>query len=233
MMKKTIEIMFILVLCAILFVPAVHAWKWETHQYLAELVCDGDAPSIDKGAIAPDNEFKDFVNHHVYGQCNSALKAEWCDGAGCFDCTGGNIIDSVAIDKAQEWILKLKSDENIYDKSYDCGVASHYFFDSKVYFHQTKSEKESCHSGFEAKVNERIKAKDYSNWTECDCEACISYSQFAGWIAQFNNLRNSTNTIIQDVRVLIRSDEPAPAGFLTALYNKYLRANWLRMIQWW
>ena len=231
-MKKKIEIILFLALFALVIVPFAHAWKWETHQYLAEKVCNGDLASVDKGAIAPDNEFKDFINHHVYRQCNSALNAEWCDGSGCFDCSKGNIADDIAISKADEWILKMKATESLIDKSYDCGVASHYFFDSKVYFHQTKSEKDSCHSQFEAKVNERIKAKDYSDWTECECGACVSYSDFLPWIEEFTQMQNSTtisSVITGQGGGGFKSDEVAPMFWDI---QKFFKFNWARLWQW-
>ncbi len=231
-MNKKISILIILFFAFAFTVHFANAWKWETHQYLAEQVCGGDTVSVDKGAIAPDNEFKDFINHHVYRQCNSALSAEWCDGSGCFDCSKGVITDNVATDKVQEWILKMKSTDVLADKSYDCGVASHYFFDSKVYFHQTKSEKEACHTDFEANVNNRIKLKDYGNWTECACGVCVSYFEFNNWINQFDSVRNSTtiSSVITGTSVLGHGSSSIET--LSAGKNVYIKfMYWIERIK--
>jgi len=188
-----IKNMLFIALFLLLFVPFSYAWKWETHEYLAEQVCNQITgcmvDCIKNGSVVPDRDFNDFINHHVYRECKT-VNAEWCENGECQDCSQGDMTDDIAITRYVHWISKSKSEADLCTKFYDLGIATHYFFDSKVFFHQTKGEKESCHNEFENNVNERIKNKDYSNWTECACGVCVNFSDFENWETEFMSEKN-------------------------------------------
>lgn len=200
---KKINTIIALFALFILVAPFVSAWKWETHEYLAEQVCNKlsincDLSKLHDGAIAPDKEFKDFFDHHAYYDCvRQGQMIEWCDfEKGCYDCSNGTLTDNIAFTKARTWLNYIEVDETMPDKSYDLGVATHYFFDAKVFFHQTRNEKESCHNAFEENVNKRIKNKDYSNWTECACGKCVSFFDFDKWEDEFVEFMRDKNSSI-------------------------------------
>lgn len=222
-MKKKIEIILFLALFALVIVPFAHAWKWETHQYLAEQICSLNsmtcvADELNRGAIAPDKEFKDFFDHHAYYDCvRQGQMIEWCDfEKGCFDCSNGTLTDPIAFDKARLWLNNFKNDADVSVKSYDLGVATHYFFDTKVFFHQTRNEKESCHSSFEYKVNERIKDKDYSNWTECACGKCVSFSDLEIWENDFMKFMNESksSSVVEQLKSKVARTTSGGSGVL-------------------
>lgn len=185
-MKETkVKLVFILAFF-MLIMPIAYAWKWETHEYLAEQVCEQiDWCIVDcmkNGSVAPDRDFKDFINHHVYRDCIKA-DAEWCEGESCYDCSQGDITDDVAIRKYIHWLLEARDEnEDLCLKSYYVGVASHYFFDSKDFFHQTKGESERSHSDFEQIVQENMKK---SGWYGCAYEVCLNNSDFNKWESEF------------------------------------------------
>jgi len=186
----------LLFVLAAFVVPSVHAWAWDTHQALAESVCpECDKSCLDRGAIAPDKEFKDAINHHVYRQCVQ-VNPEWCEaGKICYDCSQGNITDDVAEEKARFWLEQAKQKQGQNDScdySYDLGVATHYFFDSKVYFHQTKNEDYSrCHAKLEDEVNKEFIVGN-SDWQACACGVCVNAVNFDIWKTQFFQFENGS-----------------------------------------
>lgn len=107
--------------------PAVHAWKADTHKNIIEYVylnLPEEAQSrlnlekLKEGAVMPDRDFKDFRNHH---HPNS-------------------------LREAQKWL------NNNTDLSLNLGIASHYITDSFAAPHNIAGEKYSDHNYFEQQV---------------------------------------------------------------------------------
>jgi hypothetical protein len=71
------------------------------------------------------------------------------------------------------------------------GIASHYFFDSKCFWHQVTDEDYSnCHKPFEDGVGDKVKALGLSGWTVCKCGACVSGRDFESWLQEFYAFAN-------------------------------------------
>jgi len=163
----------------LLLVPTAFSWDWTTHQYAARELCDylscgACLPDILNGSIAPDRDFKDFSNHHCYSPLWNCPTGDWvCPDK--FDCP--------ALEKSDYWLAKSKEDSGC-DRFYDIGVASHYFLDSKVFWHQVMSEDyEGCHAKFEELVGEKI-GTDFDIWV---CSVHMNSSIFQGYVQEFES----------------------------------------------
>lgn len=157
--------------------PSCLSWDWSTHFYAAREICDylgcGNClPDMLNGSIAPDRDFKDFANHHCYSPLWNCPKGDWlCPDA--FDCP--------ALEKADYWLAKSREDSGC-QKYYDIGVASHYFLDSKVFWHQVESEEyDKCHAKFEELVGENID----KNFNISVCGVNITKVEFEGYVRAF------------------------------------------------
>ena len=156
---------FKLVIVLLLILPAVNAWKAETHKNIIEYVYLNlpieqqerlNLTKLKEGAIAPDRDFKDFRNHHYPPSLN----------------------------KAKLWL------DNDTDLSYNLGVASHYIVDSFVAPHNIKGEKYSDHSNFESQVSSyypSVECKDYGFSLEDLKFGTKNYQDWNLWLKTKNN----------------------------------------------
>ncbi|GEM_PF-3220962 len=171
----------VLLLFFILVAPA-QAWDWDTHQWLAERVCEDLAcPCLDtikEGSLVPDRDFKDFRNHHHYDP-------KTCKPSPYYKCP--TRYDDVALDKTRYWLERAGDAEGCERWEY-IGIASHYFFDSKDIWHQVQDEDYyGCHKPFEDAVGEKFAAGE-TNWSVCRCGACVSYGDFLKWVGEFEGM---------------------------------------------
>lgn len=172
-MKTKLLIMFVLLM---LVSNIALAFKAQTHEYIAQQVCSRfpDCAECDfqvrQGAVYPDAELKDYVNHHVYMTCAPATGATWCapNASTCEDCSTGTLTDTTAYDKRDEWLAKAKSATGC-DKYFNIAVASHYQADTYVIWHKRKGESDNCHSGFEEDIEQNIDDKNYAGWSIDAC----------------------------------------------------------------
>ncbi len=176
-MKKNIIIVFIVVFLSSQFLSV--AWDWDTHRWIAEKICNDFncqcLSEIKEGSIIPDRDFKDFRNH-VYYNPNT------CKPSPYYKCP--KYFNDAALRKTDYWLNKAKEASGCERWKY-IGIASHYFFDSKVIWHQVVGESYyECHKPFEDKVGEKFKYGE-KNWTVCHCEQCVSYDDFLLWIEEF------------------------------------------------
>jgi len=165
-----------IVILLLLVSPAI-SWDWTTHQYAAREICDRleCGQCLDymlNGSIAPDKDFKDFINHHCYDPLSECPKGGW---------TCPDVFDCPAIAKSVEWLDKATSDYGC-EKFYDIGVASHYYLDSRVFWHRVSNEDESqCHARFESLVGDEIS----QNFSISVCSINVTKGDFEGYITGF------------------------------------------------
>lgn len=195
-MKYSAPLMIVLIL---LIMPAASAWQWETHSTLAEKVCRdfdcGCITEIREGAITPDKEFNDFINHHCYNISESCVSSKY------YDCPKKN--NCPALDKMQFWLDESKKASGCEKSSRECsklsdtscqkwkdiGIASHYYFDSRVFWHKTQGEDyNKCHEPFEGAVEKKFEANDGSNWTIDTCGTSENYSNMVRYVSEFENI---------------------------------------------
>ncbi len=117
------------------------AWKWETHEGIAENIYENlpegiqnnlDLKLMQEGSIAPDKTFRDYTNHHY----------------------------PPSYKKADYWLNKTKElyANEEYDKaSFALGVASHYISDSFSAPHYIKKEPPNSHEEYEEQGAIKIK----------------------------------------------------------------------------
>ncbi|MCK4967811.1 MAG: hypothetical protein KAS12_02035, partial [Candidatus Aenigmarchaeota archaeon] len=196
-MKKIVFYLFILMF---LLPTPTYAWWNNTHGALAEKVCMdfncSCVSSMTEWANIPDAVFKDMINHHDYNLSDSCPKSsEWV-------CPTKN--DFKASKKMNEY-LKSASMKTGCDRWKDIGIASHYFFDTKVFWHTVQKENYfKCHKAFEEKINNRFVSGDV-DWTECTCGVCVSYDEFEPWVYEFEE-KITFEDAVTDVS-LIKSSE--------------------------
>lgn len=186
----------------VLTAPPAFAWQSETHARLAEKACRDFSCSciseIRDAATIPDREFRDNINHHCYFQQPETLKgleirndfhdnlSTSCAPSKYYDCPKKN--DCPALEKMERWIAESKG-KNGCEKWKDIGIASHYFFDSKVFWHKVQNEDYyKCHEPFEGKVEKRFEGGDGGNWTIEACGAKENYTNMVGYVNDFENL---------------------------------------------
>ncbi len=124
------------ILFLLLFV--VSSWTWPTHEHIAEKAVSSlsiadklNFTELKRGARAPDEVFRDFVNHHY----PSSYKM------------------------ATQWVSYSKEEfiaEHYNNASYGFGVASHYITDSFAAPHNVFFENPSLHTLFENQVRNYI-----------------------------------------------------------------------------
>lgn len=185
-----------------LFSSALSAWQWETHSRLAEKVCrDFNCGCIEEmrdAAVIPDRDFKDFINHHCYllnrsvSEVLEGLKlagefhdniSESCTPSDYYTCPKKN--NCPALEKMDYWISAAQGKSGC-EHWRDIGIASHYFFDSKVFWHKVQNEDYyKCHEPFEGAVEKKFEANDGSNWTIDVCGASENYSNMVGYVKEF------------------------------------------------
>jgi len=169
----------------LLISPAL-AWDWPAHEYAAREICNytgcGNCMlEMTNGSIAPDRDFKDTINHHCYEIVQNCPPGNW---------TCPNKTDCPALEKADEWLQKAALDTGC-NESYDVGVASHYFLDSKVFWHTVSNEDyQHCHAEFEHDVGLQIE----SDFSLSVCGIGITKADFEGFVHDFENEVSSTQT---------------------------------------
>lgn len=129
---------------------AAFGFKADTHKYIAEQVVlpyfPGCKSDIDAGAVAPDSDFHDTARHHCYPQNCVVSDPSYCPAK----------IDCPARGLAANYTSKAEFEAEKCRKAYYYAVASHYLADTHVVFHNTVREDESCHSGFEDKIDKAV-----------------------------------------------------------------------------
>jgi len=172
---KIKQIIIFMVLSLLLAVPAVYAFDWDTHRWFAEQVCNNlNCPypeDIINGSVVPDRDFKDFINHHYYNP-------NTCEESRYYDCP--KKFDNITLIKADEWLKKAQNLEGK-EKWHAIGIATHYWTDSKVIWHQVQNESyDECHSIFESKIGDKLKT-DSREWKVSVCDQTVYYDDFDYW----------------------------------------------------
>jgi len=178
-----------LIISVILLLTPGLSWDWSTHRYVARQVCSyldcGNClDSMINGSLAPDQVFRDTINHHCYNPSAGCISGNW---------TCPQRLDCPALEKADEWLTKSREDIGC-QKYYDIGVAAHYFMDSKVFWHNVQNEDTSCHTQFESQVGEQIG----NDFTVSVCGIVIDSQDFDGYIKEFEGKLNAPAPSILD-----------------------------------
>lgn len=177
---RNIVFVMLLILCQSLIQPSF-AWQWETHSALAEKACrDFDCGCISEirdAAIVPDRDFRDNIRHHCY---NLSVP---CVSSGYYDCPKKN--DCPALEYMEKWLVQSQNKSGC-ERWRDIGIASHYFFDSKVFWHKTQGEDYyKCHEPFEGKVEKKFETLEGSAWVIEACGAKENYPNMNQYVADF------------------------------------------------
>ncbi len=180
-MKKAAFLTFAVLL---LIHQGASAWQWETHSTLAEKVCRdfdcGCVAEIRNAAIIPDRDFRDNINHHCYNVSES------CNSSKDYTCPKKN--HCPALQKMESWINAAQNKQGC-EKWKNIGIASHYFFDSKVFWHKVQNEDyKECHEPFEGAVEKKFEANDGSNWTIEACGAEENYRNIVEYVKEFEDI---------------------------------------------
>ncbi|MFC2174794.1 zinc dependent phospholipase C family protein [archaeon] len=162
----------------LLLLSVAVAWDGDTHRALGAEVCEhiqcGCPEEMRNGSTAPDLVFHDTARHHYYDTTWDCPPGEWV-------CP--NETDKVAMDFAEQWVAAAENSTGC-ERDYAIGVAGHYFFDSKVFWHKVQKEKSSQHSYWEQKVGEAYgEGLDY-----CKYGICVTWQEFEGWKEEFNGM---------------------------------------------
>ena len=178
-MRIFVFVASVLIALMIIGLPA-SAWWNDTHGALAEKVCrDFNCSCIEdiaEWSNIPDALFKDMINHHDYDTNKDCPESRY------WRCPTEN--DFKASRKVQEFLDSAEQKEGC-SAWKDIAIASHYFFDTKVFWHNVQDEDYfECHKGFEQQVNEHFLNKD-TDWTVCTCGICVSYDEFEPWVLEF------------------------------------------------
>lgn len=162
-----------IIVLAILLAGA-SAWDGTGHEWLASRVCQDFSCGCPtgEGAVAPDRVFRDTVNHHCYNTGWQCQDGDWT-------CPVKD--DCPALEKAEEWIEKAANQTGC-ERWYSIAVASHYFFDSKVFWHRVQQEDGRCHSGFESEVGKKL---GQTGWQVSKCGVTLNSSEVPAWISEF------------------------------------------------
>ncbi len=187
-------------LAIVLIISPASAWQWETHSKLAEKVCRDFGceciSEIREGAIAPDKEFKDNINHHCYNLLSP------CEPSKYYSCPKKN--GCPALEKMNLWIAESRNKADC-ARWRDIGIASHYFFDSKVFWHKVQDEDYTkCHELFEGKVEKKFDENDGSNWIIEACGAEENYTDMMQYVSDFEVIlsEKSGDVKVQDTPLL-------------------------------
>lgn len=226
-------IIFLTVIMFLFLINPVLSFDWTAHSYLAQKVCDklncSCYTEIEDGSLVPDRDFMDFTNHKCY-------HPESCIPSIFYTCP--TEYDCPALVQATKWL-----NQSLYDSGctrwWDIGISSHYFFDSKVVWHQVKDESYiDCHKAFEDKVGNNIKA-GYSEWSVTVCDQTVYSSNLTMWIDEFansvpvqtNNSQTTNNTNltlptnikqkIVNVITTAKSYQTELAGLTDELFNLF------------
>lgn len=162
------------ILVFILLLGIVNSWDWDTHRYIARELCEDLECGVCleymiNGSIAPDKDFRDPINHHCYSPLWKCPEGDWT-------CATEN--HCPALEKTNEWLQKSRNDIGCM-KYYDMAVASHYFMDSKVFWHKVKNEDyENCHRPFETQVGNHI---DEDQFTVTVCNINVTKAEINNW----------------------------------------------------
>jgi hypothetical protein len=149
------------------------AWDSETHEWLARELCEDTgcnqscSMEMQRGSVAPDEVFHDHRDHHLYSTARDCPESE------LWNCPEKD--DFIALEKMHEWLER--------GSCYSVGVASHYFFDSKVFWHRVQNEDYfECHKPFEDRVGEVIEREGF-NVTQCGVS--VTKNDFMLWLLEF------------------------------------------------
>lgn len=166
-------------LAILLLISISFSWDWDTHQWFATQLCNyyscGCMDEIRNGSIAPDRDFRDTVNHHFYDPST-------CKNSSYYTCP--EKFDDIAIQK-MDHCLGLVSEPLDCQDWYNIGVASHYYLDSKVIWHNVQNENyNQCHEPFETAVGEYFK-KGIIDFSVTKCGETVKGQEFIGYENEF------------------------------------------------
>ncbi len=166
---------------------------------LAEKVCrDFDCGCIEEirdAAVIPDRDFKDNINHHCYNL------SVFCEPSEYYTCPKKN--SCPALEKMNYWLTESEKAQGCEKSSRECsklsetscqkwrdiGIASHYYFDSRVFWHKVQNEEYyKCHEPFEGKVEKKFEANDGSSWTIDACGAQENYANMVSYVNDFEQI---------------------------------------------
>jgi hypothetical protein len=166
-------------LAILLLISISFSWDWDTHQWFASEVCRyyncNCMDEIRNGSIAPDRDFRDSVNHHSYDPSS-------CKNSSYYRCP--EKFDDIAIQK-MDYYLELVSEPLDCQDWYNIGVASHYYLDSKVIWHNVQNEDYGqCHEPFESKVGEYFK-KGIVDFSVTKCGETVKGQEFMDYKEEY------------------------------------------------
>lgn len=194
----------VIVLAIYLSISIASAWSnTYTHPWLCEQSIRAifgnetyeQNSNVTECSTYPDLKFHDTAKHHCFKTCpiNSTY---YC----------GDPTDCPAYDKTLEWFDKARNESNINQKLCDFCIATHYFSDIQVPFHQIKYEDQSCHSSYESKAETRISQPEkYRNWsftTTCNdppANFTLSYPDMLGIVDRIVEEWNVANTTTVEI----------------------------------
>lgn len=167
------------ILMIVLLLSTAVAWDFEVHEALAGEACDflhcGECKDIMVNASTePDWLFKDQRKHHYYSTAWNCPEGNW---------TCPKHDDFIALEKVHEWLLN-STIATACNKYYAIGVASHYFYDSKVFWHRVQKEPWWKHKQWEEDVG-LIYGEDF---TYSKYGVTISSADFKVWKAEFYSM---------------------------------------------
>lgn len=163
----------------LLLLSVAVAWDGDTHRAIGgelcgALQCGQCSNELLNGSTAPDLIFHDNTKHHCYYSAWECAEGNW-------SCPVANDCPAMAL--AEEWVAKSRNATGC-EKYYDIGVAAHYFFDSKVFWHRVQKEDSDWHSGWEEGVG-----KAYARgFTYCKYGVCTNWTEFDAWKGEFNTM---------------------------------------------
>lgn len=163
----------------ILLLNTVSAWNPNTHQAIADVICD-DFNCDCRDAI-------------LDGAVNTDTKegAHYCYEVG-FNCPAGTWIcparnDCPAKSKFIQWLRKAKDDAGC-ARWFDMGVASHYFLDAEEFWSKvTREDPVGCREAFENETDAKIAGGLSAEWRVCKCGACTSNKDFERYVRDFED----------------------------------------------
>jgi len=197
------------IIILLLLAAVALAWNGDTHRAIGADLCAAmncSCPAdMENGSTAPDLVFHDTARHHYYDVSWACPTSNW---------TCPTKDDFVAMDWAERWLANASAATGC-EREYDIAVASHYFFDSMVFWHRVQNEDSDTHSGWEGKVGDQWgPALDY-----CGNGACVKWSDYQGWKTEFLAKIGVNATVA-----------PTASGDLTLAGGQRPGPGWLEML---
>lgn len=191
-------------------VTPAYAWDWDTHRWLAEKICNdlncSCIAEIKDGSVDPDRNSGDRACCHHYYNPSTCTPSQY------YTCP--TKYDDITLRRMEDNLGTSKYYSDC-TKWYYIGRASHYFFDSKVIWHQVQNESyDNCHKPFEDEVGYNFYLNK-TDWKVCKCDQCVSYSDFLPWITEFENkVRALPTTTTNATLPTVPTETKCTSGYL-------------------